>query len=189
MPPGPSGSSGSSWTGGTCRAAPWLRISSSSASPGRSRRAAGFTSAFSRALCSRFRLASSIVPSPASGGFAESVCVPLPELRQLRGDHYLAIALPRISDVVVVVVFLRWIERPLRFDGRNDRIRVDPVPLELCDHRLRNRPLLGRVREDGRAVLRSHVRALTIRGGRIVGAEEDLQQLAIGDLVRVEGDA
>ena len=58
--------------------------------------------------------------------------------------------------------------------------------LQLLHEILRRAPLLLIVIENRRAVLRAHVPALTIERRRIVKCEEDAEEIAVGDLVRVE---
>src|SRR2546423_11014039 len=48
--------------------------------------------------------------------------------------------------------------------------------------------LFGIVEEDHRAVLVADVPALTVELGRVVLAPEDVEQLLVGDLLRVVGD-
>ena len=43
--------------------------------------------------------------------------------------------------------------------------------------------------EDGGAVLGAHVVALAVEGGGVVNGEEDVQDIGVGDLRGVEGDA
>ena len=57
----------------------------------------------------------------------------------------------------------------------------------LCDL-ARNLLLLGVVEEDAGAVLRAAVVALLVGGRGVVHAVEELDQLAVGDLLRVEDD-
>jgi len=71
---------------------------------------------------------------------------------------------------------------------RHDRIVPDVLCLDLLDRLLGDRALLGRVREDDGAILCADVRALPIQCRRIVHAEEDLEQIVIADLLRIEGD-
>ena len=52
----------------------------------------------------------------------------------------------------------------------------------------RRRLLLAARREDRRAILGADVIALAVELGRIVGGEEDVEQLVIGDRVGIEGD-
>src|SRR5690606_4733855 len=49
------------------------------------------------------------------------------------------------------------------------------------------RLLLGRMEEDGRTILRAHVRPLAVRRGRIVAAPEHPQQLLVADALRIVG--
>src|ERR1700691_4714447 len=61
--------------------------------------------------------------------------------------------------------------------------------VELRDIGFGDAGLLGAGREDGRAVLRPSVRPLAVElGGVVHDRKEDLQDTAIADAVRVEGD-
>lgn len=57
-----------------------------------------------------------------------------------------------------------------------------PLPADLRRHLARRRLLLRVVVEDGAAVLRAAVRALRVRGRRIVHAVEELEELAVRQL-------
>src|SRR5207247_692599 len=60
--------------------------------------------------------------------------------------------------------------------------------LELLDHLRGDRPLLGAVVEDRRAVLRARIGPLAVERGGVVEREEHLEQLAVGDDCGIEGD-
>src|SRR6266516_1218356 len=70
--------------------------------------------------------------------------VELADLGHLGGDDGAAIALVRIAAVVVAVVLLRRVEHVEWDDGRHDRVIPHLLGLELTDHLLHDRLLLGR---------------------------------------------
>ena len=59
--------------------------------------------------------------------------------------------------------------------------------LELAHDLVGGAPLLVVMIENGRAILRADVAALAIQGRGVVEREEDAEQVAVGELVRVEG--
>src|ERR1700682_1569480 len=74
-------------------------------------------------------------------------------------------------------------------DLRHDRLLVDFCGVELRDIGLSNLLLLVGSGEDRRAILRAAVRALPVQLRRVVRhREEDLQDLAVADLLRVVFD-
>src|SRR5579863_2185415 len=93
-----------------------------------------------------------------------------------------------LPSVILVVLFGRVICRE-RFESRHDRSRKKPGLRELLYFLFGGLPLCGSREEDGRTVLRSHVVPLAIELRRIVCVEEHVEQLMIGDLLRVVGDA
>src|SRR5690606_32548854 len=112
----------------------------------------------------------------------------LPELRQLRRDHRAAVRLLRVQPVVLAVVLLGGVERVQRRDLGHDRRVPDLLGLQLRDHFLRDPLLLLGMIEDRGAVLRADVGALAVQRRGVVDREEDAQQVAVGELVRVELD-
>ena len=73
---------------------------------------------------------------------------------------------------------------------RHDRPRAElAARLERGDLRLGSRELLGRVVEDGAAVLRAAVVALPVERRRVVQREEDVEQPLEGHRGRLERDA
>jgi len=110
----------------------------------------------------------------------------LAKLRHFRRHDELAVGLPAVVGEVLLVVLLRRVECAEGGHLGDDRTRPDPFGVQLGDQVAGDLLLLRRVVEDHRAVLRPHVVALAIQGGRIVNAEEHLQNLAVADLARVE---
>src|SRR6266568_2550407 len=88
--------------------------------------------------------------------------------------------------VPLLVVVLRHPERSGRRDLGGDRVREMLLLLRpRCE---RGRELLWPEGEDGRPVLAPAVRALPVAARRIVRLPEELQQLGVADLARVELD-
>lgn len=113
----------------------------------------------------------------------------LAELRDLGGDHELAVALTRIAREVLLVVILGGVEGLEREDLRHHRVRPELLGFELTDDFQRCRLLFGQGGEDGGAVLRADIIALAVEGGGVVNGEEDVQKVGVRDLGGVEGDA
>ncbi len=111
----------------------------------------------------------------------------LTEFRELRPDHDRAVALPRVTRIVVLVIILG---RPVvvveRHDLRDDRLPEHLLALQFADHVERRVALRVRMGEHDRTVLRADVVALPVQLGRIVRREEDLEDLAIADACRIE---
>jgi hypothetical protein len=85
---------------------------------------------------------------------------------------------------VVLVVLLRGIEFLQGLDGRCE---LTPVMLRLfLEGGLYDRKLSGVREQDDRSVLRTHIRPLTVYGGRIVHLEKDLEELLEGYLGRIK---
>ena len=90
---------------------------------------------------------------------------------------------------VVLVIGLRRIECLQRAELGHDRLPVDFRGIELGYVGLRHLLLLVIGGEDRRPVLRAAVGALAVQLGRVVHhREEDLQDLAVADLLRVVFD-
>ena len=110
----------------------------------------------------------------------------LAELGHLRPHHESAVALVGMLEVVILVVILG---RPVAFKrlhfghhGRPEELLAIHAGDQLLGH-----GTVGRVGEvDAAAVLRAHVVALAVERGRVVGAEEDLEDLAHADHLRIE---
>src|SRR5690606_11090183 len=102
-------------------------------------------------------------------------------------DDVWAVRMPR---QVILVVVLRRIKALQRLYCRGQRAGIGAGAVELRDVGFRDLALRRVDREDGRAVLRSHVGALAVALGRVVDHREvDLQQLPIADAGRIVGDA
>lgn len=72
-------------------------------------------------------------------------------------------------------------------DLRRDGAAAPPLLLRLLCHLLGRLLLFFVVVEDGAAILRAGVAALPVLGRGVVHLVEELEQLAVGDLVGVEG--
>ena len=93
-----------------------------------------------------------------------------------------------VRKVVLVVglgraVVLQWLH--LGGDGRAKQL----VLRHLADHGVGDLAVLGVVVVDAAAVLRTHVIALAVERGRVVGVEEDFQDFCQADFVGVERQA
>ena len=113
----------------------------------------------------------------------------LAKLLHLRPHHKRAV--PRVGvlgKVVLVVGLGRAVVRErlhLGGDGRAKQL----VLRHLADHGVGDLAVLGVVVVDAAAVLRAHVVALAVEGGRVVGVEEDFQNFFQADFVGVEREA
>src|SRR3712207_779210 len=94
------------------------------------------------------------------------------ELRDLGGDHDLAVRLVRVVAEVFLVVVLGPVECVERRHLGHDGISPKVLGLELRDHLLGDGPLLLVVVEDRRAVLRTDVGALPVQRRGVVRSEE-----------------
>src|SRR4051812_41287009 len=77
----------------------------------------------------------------------------------------------RVALQVVLVLALGAVPRRRRLDGRRDRPRPRARRVHPRDHALGDRALLGRLREDRRAVLRPDVVPLAVARRRVVQLE------------------
>ncbi len=103
-------------------------------------------------------------------------------------DNKLAIGLVGVVLVVPTMVLLGFVELSQRFHLGDDRFALGQGAVQLFDELLRF-PLLPLARiENDRAVLGAHVVSLTIERRRIVGSEEDREEIFIGDLAQIEFD-
>ena len=90
----------------------------------------------------------------------------------LLGDDNRAVALTRVVGKVVLVVLLRR-EELLKFGHfRDDRVPVQLLRRDFVNHLLGNRLLFRAVVEDGGAILRSRIRALSVERCRVMRCEE-----------------
>ncbi len=111
----------------------------------------------------------------------------LAELRYLWRNHRHAIRLILVIGKVFLMVILsheELIELVTSVTIGLSEIFCIPAPDELLGDLL----LLVIMIEDRRAVLRTDVGALTVQRGWIVDGEEDIQQVPIGDDIRVKMD-
>lgn len=103
-----------------------------------------------------------------------------------------ALVAGRVLVEVELVVVLGVPPGPGGDDLGGDRVRPAPpaVPLlgSLARHLARHPLLLGRVVEDGAAVLRAGVGALAVRRRRVVHPVEELEELPVRRLRRIEDD-
>ena len=92
-----------------------------------------------------------------------------------------ALITPRISIQVLLVISLGIPPLPRRQDLRGNS-PLPPLLIHLLSHLLGDLLLLGVVEENRAAVLRSHVRALSVRGGGVVHLVEEFEERAVLDL-------
>lgn len=111
----------------------------------------------------------------------------LAELYHLRRDDRHAVGLMGIIGKIFLMVIFRHVELRERRDLGDDGIRPQTRLGQFADDRLGVRALRFVVEEDCRAVLRPHVRALTVERGRVMDGEEDRQQVAERQHGGVEG--
>src|SRR5258706_10556389 len=90
--------------------------------------------------------------------------------------------------VILLVVALRHVELGGGRDLGHDRAGKHLARGEVRHDFVGDAPLLGRMGEDRRAVLRADVVSLLIEGGRVVDGEEDSEQVLVGEDRGVEGD-
>ncbi len=119
----------------------------------------------------------------------EQVGVLLAELGHLGGDDELAVALARVARKVLLVVILGGEEGLEGQHLGDDRVRPEAFICKFVDDGIGSSGLFGQGGEDGGAVLRAHVVALAVEGGGVVDGEEDVQDIGVGDLRGVKGDA
>jgi hypothetical protein len=86
---------------------------------------------------------------------------------------------------ILLVIILSRVKLRSGFNRSHDRIRIDLRGCQLTDHFLRRRPLLGRMIENHRPVLRSTVVPLPIERGWIVRGKEDFQDIAEANKVGI----
>src|SRR5258708_38594286 len=98
----------------------------------------------------------------------------------------MAVVSPRQALEIIMVVVLGWAERRRVGDLGHDRLR--PAGLVALDGALGGFTLLIIVYEDRRAVLRADVVHLAVLRRRIVQPEEEVEDLVVADLLRIEAD-
>src|SRR4029077_17696477 len=90
---------------------------------------------------------------------------------------------------VVLMVSLRWVEGLQRDNLGNDWLRINFCGIELSDVGFGDFSLLVVCVKNGRAVLRARVGSLPIElGGVVADGKENHQNLAVGNLRRIEDD-
>jgi len=109
-----------------------------------------------------------------------------PNLGNLRPNHGCAVALIRVSSVVVVVLLFGNQEVNRFLDCGHDGVVVDVAHVGDDGHSFGS--LFFGKRHDARAVLRADVIALPIELGRVMDGEEDLKKRFVGDDGRVKLD-
>ena len=85
----------------------------------------------------------------------------------------------------VLVIPLRPVEGVQRLQGGDNGGGVDAGLIQLLDVSRRRRPFIPVGVEDRGAVLPARVRPLAVQRGGIMGVEEHLQELPVGDLLRI----
>src|ERR1700677_4216807 len=89
---------------------------------------------------------------------------------------------------VVLVLRLSLPGRPRWCHLSGDLARPQTRGVDVGDRVLRGPPLLVAEVENGRPVAGPEIVSLPVQRGRVMDLEEELQQVPVGDLVRVEGD-
>jgi hypothetical protein len=110
------------------------------------------------------------------------------ELGDLGGDDKLTVALVWIVGEVFLVIIFSWEEGFKRHKLSDDGFGKEILGTDLFDDGFSLGFLPRGGEEYGRTVLGAHIRALAVKGGRVVDGEEDVQQIRVGDEGRVEGD-
>src|SRR5579863_2918716 len=108
------------------------------------------------------------------------------ELRMDLGDSYVARRGGSLLLEVLLMILLSRVEFAGGHDLRDDLVSEDVRLLDLLQRRAGGLLLGGIVEEDCRAVLGADIGALAVKRGRIVRAPEDIEQLGVADLRRVE---
>src|SRR5262249_43983120 len=111
------------------------------------------------------------------------------ELLDFRRHNELAVWLVGIVFVIFLVIVLSDKELLHRLDGGHDRVRPLSRRVQFGDDLFGGGTLVVRSIENDRAVLGADIVSLPIQRGWIVEGEKDLKQLAVAELVRIEGNA
>ncbi len=90
-----------------------------------------------------------------------------------------AVGLERIVREIFLVIIFGQVELVERGHLGHDGVVPNACCADLLDDLLGDLLLLLIVIEDGRAVLRAHVRALAVERGRVVDGKEDRQQVVV----------
>lgn len=116
--------------------------------------------------------------------------LPLAHQRRERPQEMARALVPVRIPLQVQLVVLLGRPPPTRgCDLGHDGARVlPPLRADLGRDLARDSLLLLVVEVDGRAVLGPRVGSLAVEGCRVVGAVEEFEELAVGDLLRVEDD-
>ena len=111
------------------------------------------------------------------------------EFVYLGGHHKCAVPGVRVVRKVILVIRLgRAVVGKRRHFG-GDGGAEHFVLRHLADHGVGHFAMLGPIVVDAAAVLRAHIVALAVQGGRVVGMEEDLQDFLQADFVSIERQA
>ena len=112
----------------------------------------------------------------------------LPEFRHFRPNHMHAVSLVGITGEILLVVRLRLKPLACRRHFRNNRVGIEALLSDVCEDTFGDVLLFRRVIKDGRSILGPAVIALPVKRGRIMDGKKYVQQVTVGDHVRVEGD-
>jgi len=111
----------------------------------------------------------------------------LAQLHDLWRDYDLTVGLSGIVLEIFLMIVFGLVEG---LEGHNlcyDWLLPELRGVRFLDNLLRNGLLFGIVVEDCRSILGSYVSSLTVERGRVVGGEEDQQDILEGDLSGIEG--
>ena len=111
------------------------------------------------------------------------------EFLHLGAHHKCAVPGVRVVRKVILVIRLgrAVVGKRRHFGGDGGAEQL--VLRHLADHGAGHFTMLGLVVIDAAAVLRAHIVALAVQGGRVVGVEEDFQDLLQADFVSIERQA
>jgi hypothetical protein len=106
------------------------------------------------------------------------------QLVQLGGDDHLAVGRARMVVKILLVIILRLVKFCERHDLSDDQVLevLLRFGLGFLGHQLLH---FVAIKDDG-AIGRAHVRALAVQRGRVVCLPENVQELCIGNLRRIE---
>jgi hypothetical protein len=89
---------------------------------------------------------------------------------------------------IALVIFFRAPEFRSRLDLRHDRARKASAPVDFFFRGFRHRFLFGRMIKNRRTILRADIRPLSIQRRWIMVRPEDIEQLFVTNLCRIEFD-